>query len=72
MADSEWLRINGAVTITNVSRSVLYEEIRRGRLRVARIGRSVRIPRQELLRWMESHFGVSKEEDSLTTPASEA
>lgn len=38
---------------TNLSRSTIYNEIAAGRLRPVKLGRAVRIPAEELDRWIE-------------------
>lgn len=47
-------KVEQAVRVTNCSRSVLYQEIAAGRLRAVKIGRSLRIRRDDLLRWIEA------------------
>ena len=42
------LRVSEAAALLGVSRSTLYQLIARGELRVIRIGRSVRVPREAL------------------------
>ena len=37
---------------TNLSRSTIYSEIAAGRLRVVKLGRAVRVPAEELDRWI--------------------
>ena len=50
------LRISPDVTaLTRMGRSRLYEEIAAGRLPVVRIGRSVRVRRADLDRWIDQH-----------------
>lgn len=49
------LRVPDAVRLTNLSRSLLYVEIQSGRLPVVRFGRAVRVRRDDLLRWIDSH-----------------
>lgn len=38
---------------TSLSRSTIYNEIAAGRLRTVKLGRAVRIPAEELDRWIE-------------------
>jgi excisionase family DNA binding protein len=50
------LRIHPDVTgLTNLGRSTIYQEIASGRLRVVKIGRSVRVRRDDLETWLERH-----------------
>ncbi len=51
------LTIKQASERLNVSRSKLYEFIHSGQLKSARIGRSIRIPRQELEIFIREHTG---------------
>ena len=44
------LRVTEAAALLGLSRSTLYQLIGSGRVRVVRLGRTVRIPRQELER----------------------
>lgn len=55
-AEALLLRIHPDVTgLTNLGRSTLYNEIAAGRLRAVRIGRAVRIRRDDLERWLDRH-----------------
>lgn len=48
------LRIHPDVTsLTRLGRSTIYNEIAAGRLRAVRIGRAVRVRRDDLDRWLE-------------------
>jgi excisionase family DNA binding protein len=47
----ELLRVQEVAEWADVSRGVVYEEIRRGRLAHIAIGRLVRIPRSALVAW---------------------
>jgi excisionase family DNA binding protein len=50
------LRIDPDVTgLTNLGRSTIYNEIAAGRLRAVKIGRAVRVRRDDLDRWLERH-----------------
>jgi excisionase family DNA binding protein len=50
------LRIHpDATRLTNLGRTTLYGEIAAGRLRAIRVGRSVRVRRDDLVNWIESH-----------------
>ncbi len=49
------LRIHPDVTtLTSLGRSTIYSEIAAGRLRAIKIGRAVRVRRDDLDRWLES------------------
>jgi excisionase family DNA binding protein len=50
------LRIDPDVTeLTRFGRSTIYREISSGRLRAVRIGRAVRVRRDDLGAWLERH-----------------
>ena len=50
------LRIHPDVTrLTSLGRSTIYQEIAAGRLRAVKIGRAVRVRRDDLQRWIERH-----------------
>jgi excisionase family DNA binding protein len=50
------LRIHPDVTrLTNLGRSTIYNEIAGGRLRAIKIGRAIRIRRDDLDRWLDLH-----------------
>ena len=50
------LRIHPDVTgLTNLGRSTIYQEIAAGRLRVVKIGRAVRVRRDDLDAWLDRH-----------------
>jgi excisionase family DNA binding protein len=50
------LRVHPDVTgLTRLGRTTIYGEIAAGRLRVVHIGRAVRIRRDDLERWLDSH-----------------
>lgn len=49
------LRVPDAVKLTTMSRSLLYAEIQAGRLPVVRIGRAVRVRRDDLMKWIDRH-----------------
>lgn len=50
------LRIHPDVTrMTNLGRSTIYQEIAAGRLRVVKIGRAVRVRRDDLDAWLDRH-----------------
>lgn len=52
---NELLRPEDVQSILRIGRSKVYEMIARGELPVVRIGRAVRIPRDELERWVAEH-----------------
>ena len=57
------LRIHPDVTrLTSLGRSTIYNEIAAGRLRAVKVGRAVRVRRDDLDRWLDLH----------TTPAPDA
>lgn len=50
------LKIHPDVTgLTNLGRSTIYNEIAAGRLRAVKIGRAVRVRRDDLDRWLDRH-----------------
>jgi excisionase family DNA binding protein len=50
------LRIDPDVTrLTRLGRSTIYQEIAAGRLRAVKIGRSVRVRRDDLEAWLDRH-----------------
>ena len=50
------LRIHpDATRLTSLGRSTIYAEIATGRLRAVKVGRAVRVRRDDLLRWIEEH-----------------
>ena len=56
------LRIHPDVTrLTNLGRSTIYNEIAAGRLRAVRIGRAVRVRRDDLDRWLDRHTTAAGE-----------
>jgi excisionase family DNA binding protein len=52
---NELLRPEDVQSILRIGRSKVYEMIAHGELPVVRIGRAVRIPRDELERWVAEH-----------------
>jgi len=52
---NEFLRPDEVRAILRIGRSKLYEMIAQGELPVVRIGRTIRIPRAELERWVAEH-----------------
>lgn len=56
MPEPVLLRIHPDVTrITQLGRSTIYQEIQCGRLRAVKIGRAVRVRRDDLDRWLDQH-----------------
>jgi excisionase family DNA binding protein len=54
------LKIHPDVTgLTNLGRSTIYQEIAAGRLRVVKIGRAVRVRRDDLNAWLDRQITVS-------------
>jgi excisionase family DNA binding protein len=54
------LRIDPDITrLTNFGRSTLYREVAAGRLRAVRIGRAVRVRRDDLEAWLDQHMANS-------------
>ncbi len=51
--EREWFSYPEAETYTNLSRVTLWRAVNRGDLRAAKVGKSVRIRREELDRFME-------------------
>lgn len=49
----EWLRYEEAQRLCGIGRTKLWEICSKGHVRVARVGRSVRISRRSLLEYME-------------------
>jgi putative molybdopterin biosynthesis protein len=47
----ELLRIEDAARVLKLSRTTVYDLLRRGELRIVRVGRAVRIPRSEIERF---------------------
>jgi excisionase family DNA binding protein len=52
--ERELLRAEEAGIVLGISRSKVFEMLRRGELPVVRLGRSVRIPRKPLAAWIEA------------------
>lgn len=52
------LRIREVQKLTGYSRAHVYKMINQGRLPVVRLGKTVRIPRQGLERWLEREIQV--------------
>lgn len=52
------LLVDEVAPYLRVDRKTLYAEIREGRFPAVRLGRTVRIPREGLLRWLETQGRV--------------
>lgn len=50
------LTVKQAVDFTGISRSVLYEHMGTGEIRVVRVGRRTLLPRSELVRLLAQHL----------------
>jgi excisionase family DNA binding protein len=46
-----WLRVGEAAELVGLGKTTINAAIRRGDLHVARVGRAVRVPVEELRRW---------------------
>ena len=51
------LRIEEAAAWADVSNGVLYDQIQRGAIKVARFGRLIRIPKSQLAEWLGATNG---------------
>ena len=51
--DHEWLKVPEVAAVLRIARSRAYELVAGGEIPSVRIGRSVRVNRQELDRWLE-------------------
>jgi putative molybdopterin biosynthesis protein len=49
----EWLKVPEVAKVLRIARSRAYELVARGEIPSVRIGRSVRVGRRELERWLE-------------------
>ena len=55
----EWLKVPEVAKVLRIVRSRAYELVADGEIPSVRIGRSVRVNRRELERWLEGqHYGV--------------
>jgi len=52
------LKVEDAAALIDVSRSTFYQLINAGRVPVVRIGRSVRVPRAWLEKWISEQTGT--------------
>ena len=51
------LRVEDLMPILGIGRNTAYELVRSGRLRSIRVGRQIRIPKAEVLRFLNTHAG---------------
>ena len=51
------LRVEELMPILGIGRNTAYELVRSGRLRSIRVGRQIRIPKAEVLRFLSTHAG---------------
>lgn len=51
------LRVEELMPILGIGRNTAYELVRSGRLRSIRVGRQIRIPKAEVLRFLNTHAG---------------
>ena len=51
------LRVEELMPILGIGRNIAYELVRSGRLRSIRVGRQIRIPKAEVLRFLNTHAG---------------
>lgn len=49
----EWLKVPEVAEVLRIARSRAYELVQNGEIPAVRIGRSVRVSRKELDRWLE-------------------
>lgn len=49
------LRVEDLMPILNIGRNTAYELVRSGQIKSIRIGRQIRIPRTEVLRFLEAN-----------------
>ena len=49
------LRVEELMPILGIGRNTAYELVRSGRLRSIRVGRQIRIPKAEVLRFLNTH-----------------
>jgi excisionase family DNA binding protein len=57
--EKAWLRVDEVAEVLGLGRSKLYAMIVRGELPSVRVGRSVRVPREELFAWIGSQVGAT-------------
>ncbi len=51
----EWLKVPKVAEVLRIARSRAYELVADGKIPAVKIGRSVRVSRKELDRWLEEH-----------------
>lgn len=51
------LHVEELMPILGIGRNTAYELVRSGRLRSIRVGRQIRIPKAEVLRFLNTHAG---------------
>ncbi len=51
--EHEWLKVPEVAQVLRIARSRAYELVGSGEISSVRIGRSVRVSRRELVRWLE-------------------
>jgi excisionase family DNA binding protein len=51
----EWLKVPEVAEVLRIARSRAYEVVANGEIPAVRIGRSVRVSRKELDRWLKEH-----------------
>ena len=51
------LRVEELMPILGIGRNTAYELVRSGKLRSIRVGRPIRIPKAEVLRFLNTHAG---------------
>ena len=51
----EWLKVPEVAEVLRIARSRAYELVADGEIPAVKIGRSVRVSRKELDRWLEDH-----------------
>ena len=63
------LRVEEAATLLGVSRTTMYAMVSAQKLPIVRIGRSVRIPREALLQWIQEHIDHVADDSGVDSPA---
>jgi excisionase family DNA binding protein len=51
----DWLKVPKVAEVLRIARSRAYELVAGGKIPAVKIGRSVRVSRKELDRWLEEH-----------------
>ncbi len=57
------IRAEEAAKLLGLGRSKVFQMIAAGELPVIRMGRSVRVPRAELMRWIESRTALAPDQE---------